>query len=344
MTRETAFEALEILSCCDQPLEIIFFGGEPLLELPLMRDMVSYARTLEEAGRGPFSFGFPTNGTLLTDKVIDFCRAEHIAVTLSMDGDEGASSGRITAGGNGSFRRVRKALADLRDAGLAFDVKMTVTPENAGAFSRSVSFLIEEGARIIDWSPALNLPWRRVDLAQYRKELFRTARQYVKHLRSPSPVELVELEADMSALGRGRAFGSGLCGAGTSYLAVGAGGEIYPCHAFFSGTRYVMGNLKEGISDKSFIFFNKLSSAHMRGCEPCGLGNVCRRCLAVNALAGSVLVVPGRSCSAAKIGLEVAGRALKEIAPGLGGENGGPAGERAKKGGNTGGRRDRADQ
>ena len=127
--------------------ELTFYGGEPLLELDLMRRAVEYA----EAGRRPderVTYWVVTNGTLITDEVSDFLAGYEFKILLSFDGVRAAQDFR----GEQSFEALDRVLNSLRERHpdyfrRAVEVSVTVPPPAVRFLADSVDYLLGRGVQ-----------------------------------------------------------------------------------------------------------------------------------------------------------------------------------------------------
>ena len=89
MSFEVGKKALDFLianSGNRRNLEVDFFGGEPLMNWQVVKDLVKYGREQEKLHNKKFRFTLTTNGVLLNDEVMEFCNKEMGNVVLSVDG------------------------------------------------------------------------------------------------------------------------------------------------------------------------------------------------------------------------------------------------------------------
>lgn len=136
MEWETAKRGIDFLweHSVDSPyVNIGFYGGEPLLEFPLIRKSVSYAKKLFDGKK--ITFSMTSNGTLLTDEIIDFLVQEDISLLISLDGPkEIHDRSRIFANGAGSFdivmQNIEKVKAKAPEYANQIGFSMVMDPSN----------------------------------------------------------------------------------------------------------------------------------------------------------------------------------------------------------------------
>ncbi len=259
MTAETACRALDFLvkkSGNRHNLEVDFFGGEPLMNMPAVYAAVQYGRTLEKVHNKQFRFTITTNALNLNEETIDFFNREMYNVVLSIDGRKSVHNQvRKTQGGKDSFDIVLKnALAFRSKRGDAqYYVRGTFTARNKD-FAADALALVDYGFDKISLEPVVlpdghPLAFRAEDLPMLCEQYEVLAKEYLKRRANPETwFSFFHFMVDMkhSPCLSKRYFS---CGAGTEYVAVAPSGDIYPCHQFVGNTAYKMGNLQEGKID-----------------------------------------------------------------------------------------------
>ncbi len=236
-------------------LEIDFFGGEPLLNLGVIEDTVSYGkrRALESGKR--INFTLTTNAVLLTRETVDFLNEENIAIILSLDGrPEINDANRITPAGKGSYHlvlpRIQMAVAQKPSS---YYVRGTFTKDNLD-FSQDLLHLIECGFDNISLEPAVGGANRfgitESELPRILEEYERLAEVILESYAKGRKINFFHFNIDFE---RGPCVAKRVtgCGAGVEYLAVTPQGEIYPCHQFVGNQDFVMGTVHEGLSNSS---------------------------------------------------------------------------------------------
>lgn len=235
-----------------EALEVDFFGGEPLLNFPVVQELVRYGREVEKKCGKRFSFTLTTNGVALTDEIIDFCNTEIFNVVLSLDGRKDIhDAARKLVNGEGSYDVVAEKLvkfAKSREArGLEYFVRGTYTAKNLD-FSKDVLAIADMGVRHISLEPVV-LP-RSHPLAITEEHLERIFAEYdelarlcLERMGTDDEFYFFHFHTDL-ADGPCLAKRVSGCGAGNEYIAVTPGGELYPCHQFVGDGRYKMGNIQ----------------------------------------------------------------------------------------------------
>ena len=256
MSFEVGKKALDFLirnSGARKNLEVDFFGGEPLLNWKVVKDLVAYGRSQEELYNKKFRFTLTTNGVLLNDEIMEFCNREMGNVVLSVDGrKEVHDHMRPFRKGAGSYDLVVpkfRKFADSRNQDRYY-VRGTFTHYNLD-FSRDVLHLADLGFRQISVEPVVapeteDYAIRREDLPKIMEEYDILACEMIRREKEGRGFQFFHFMIDLTGGPCVYKRLSG-CGSGTEYLAVTPWGDFYPCHQFVGEESYLMGNVDDGI-------------------------------------------------------------------------------------------------
>ena len=252
MSAEVGRRALDFLiehSGSRHNLEVDFFGGEPLMNFGVVKELVAYARTRERETGKRFRFTLTTNGMLIDDEVIDFCNREMSNVVLSLDGrKEIHDRYRVDYAGRGSWERVVPKFQRLVQArgGKNYYMRGTFTHQNPD-FVQDIRQMLDLGFTELSMEPVVCAPDDPSGLTAEDLEVVK--QQYE---------ELAELMLQRRAEGRPFTFYHYMldleggpciykrisgCGSGTEYMAVTPWGDLYPCHQFVGEERFRLGDI-----------------------------------------------------------------------------------------------------
>ena len=257
MSSETAKAAIDFLlkeSGSRKVLEVDFFGGEPLMNLGVVKETVYYAKA-EAAKRGKrFLFTTTTNGLLLDDDAIKFFNEEMENVVLSLDGrKEIHDAVRKTVIGKGSFDAVIGKIKEfVKSRGdKHYYVRGTFTAKNLD-FSKDVLFLADEGFDSLSMEPVVTdipeLQIREEHLPRIEKEYENLCEEYIKREEAGEGFNFFHFNVDLEG-GPCLSKRVSACGAGNEYFSVVPNGDVYPCHQFAGDPKWRMGNVFEGELD-----------------------------------------------------------------------------------------------
>ena len=259
-------------------LEVDFFGGEPLMNWQVVKELVEYGRSLEEPNNKKFRFTLTTNGVLLNDEIMEFAGREMANIVLSIDGRrEVHDRMRPFRGGQGSYDLIvpkfQKAAESRGQTG--YYVRGTFTRNNLD-FSEDVLHLADLGFRQISVEPVVAQPsdaWaiRESDLVKLKEEYDKLALEMIKRRREGRGFNFFHFMIDLEG---GPCVAKRLsgCGSGTEYLAVTPWGDLYPCHKFVGNEKFLMGNVEEGITREEIRDEFKCCNVYAK--------DKCRRCFA----------------------------------------------------------------
>ncbi|MDD2972639.1 MAG: thioether cross-link-forming SCIFF peptide maturase [Lachnospiraceae bacterium] len=234
-------------------LEVDFFGGEPLMNWQVVKDLVIYGRSLEEKHHKKFRFTLTTNGVLLNDEILEFANKEMSNIVLSIDGrKEVHNYMRPHRGGQGSYDEIVpkfKKVAKTREQ-MNYYVRGTFTRHNLD-FSEDVKHLADLGFKQISVEPVVadekeEYALRESDIPGLKDQYDKLAVELLKRHREGNGVNFFHFMIDLEG---GPCVAKRLsgCGSGTEYLAVTPWGDFYPCHQFVGQEEFLMGNVDEGI-------------------------------------------------------------------------------------------------
>lgn len=258
MSFEVGKKALDFLiqnSGSRRNLEVDFFGGEPLMNFQVVKDLVRYGREQEKIHNKNFRFTLTTNGVLLDDEIMEFANKEMSNVVLSIDGRKEINDYmRPSRNGKGSYELILpkfKKLAESRKQ-TNYYVRGTFTHNNLD-FSEDVIHLAEQGFKQISVEPVVSLPEepyaiKEEDIPFICEQYDKLANYMLEKKKEGKAFNFFHFMIDLSG---GPCVAKRLsgCGSGTEYLAVTPWGDLYPCHQFVGETDFLMGNVFEGIKN-----------------------------------------------------------------------------------------------
>ena len=331
MSYEVGKRALDFLvenSGTRHNLEVDFFGGEPLLNFEVVKQLVAYARSIEEKAGKHFRFTLTTNGMNLDDDVIDFANREMDNVVLSLDGRREVNDRfRKTAGGQGSFdiivpkfQKFIKARGDK-----SYYMRGTFTHLNPD-FTKDIQTMLDLGFDELSMEPVVCPPTDSYALTEEDKKIVfkeyeKLADMMIEREKQGKPFTFYHYMLDLEGGPCIYKRISG-CGSGTEYLAVTPAGELYPCHQFVGNKDYLMGDIWQGVTrtdtrDK----FKRCNAYSRKECDDCWARLYCSGGCAANAYnaTGDVNGVYAYGCDLFKKRIECAvmlqvARAMREDA------------------------------
>ncbi len=258
LSAETGKKALDWLvshSGNRRNLEVDFFGGEPLMNFGVIKEVVAYGRELEKKHGKVFKFTTTTNAVLMNDEIMDFLNREMDNVVISIDGRRDVHDRmRPTPNGKGSYDLIIEKAKEFakRRGQQRYYLRGTFTRYNLD-FSEDVFHLADMGFEQLSIEPVVtdeshDYAIRESDLPQVYDEYERLARKYVAYRRDGKWFNFFHFMVDLTG---GPCLKKRLtgCGAGNEYVAVTAEGDIYPCHQFVGREGMRMGSVLDGSFD-----------------------------------------------------------------------------------------------
>ena len=258
MSFEVGKRALDFLienSGTRKNLEVDFFGGEPLMNFQVVKDLVAYARSIEQEPGKRFRFTLTTNGVLVDDEVIQWANKECSNVVLSLDGrKELHDRFRVDYAGNGSWEKIVPKFQKFVQArgGKDYYMRGTFTHNNPD-FLKDIQQMLDLGFTELSMEPVVcaagdpsalteeDLP---IVMEQYEK----LAELMLERDREGRPFTFYHYMIDLTGGPCIYKRISG-CGSGTEYMAVTPWGDLYPCHQFVGEERFRLGNIWDGVTN-----------------------------------------------------------------------------------------------
>ena len=310
MSFEVGKKALDFLianSGNRRNLEVDFFGGEPLMNWQVVKDLVAYGREQEKLHDKKFRFTLTTNGVLLNDEVMEFCNREMGNVVLSIDGrKEVHDKMRPFRKGAGSYDLIVPKFQQFAESRHQdkYYVRGTFTHYNLD-FSEDVLHLADLGFKQISVEPVVAEPKepyaiRGEDLPKLFEEDDKLAVEMIRRHKSGEDFNFFHFMIDLEG---GPCVAKRLsgCGSGTEYLAVTPWGDFYPCHQFVGNEKFLLGNVDEGILNTDIRDEFKCCNVYAKEkCRKCFARFYCSGGCAANAYNFS-----GDICGAYDIGCEL---------------------------------------
>lgn len=256
MSFEVGKKALDFLianSGARRNLEVDFFGGEPLMNWEVVKQLVKYGREQEKIHNKNFRFTMTTNGVLVNDEVIEFCNKEMSNVVMSLDGrKEVHDHMRPFRKGAGSYDLIVPKFqkwAESRHQDKYY-ARGTFTHHNLD-FSKDVLHMADLGFEQISVEPVVapaeeDYAIKPEDLPKIFEEYDLLAKEMIKRNKAGNGFNFFHFMIDLTGGPCVYKRLSG-CGSGTEYLAVTPWGDLYPCHQFVGEEKFILGNVDEGI-------------------------------------------------------------------------------------------------
>lgn len=283
MALDTGRKAIDFLiarSGGRKHLEVDFFGGEPLLNFDVLKELVDYCRKRGDNACKEFSFTLTTNAVLLDEEVTRYLNDQNINVVLSLDGRrEVHDAMRLTPGGKGSYDmvlpRIKSFLKSRVDLSAGNNsaytiIRGTYTRHNLD-FCSDVLHLADLGFEHLSVEPVVATEEavcaiRDDDLPLLYREYERLTRELLQRRQAGKQVNFFHFNIDLDG---GPCLPKRLCGcgAGHEYMAVAPNGDLYPCHQFVGRSGYLIGNVAGKVFNTELM--DTFRMAHVYNKEEC---------------------------------------------------------------------------
>ena len=258
MSLEVGKRALDFLienSAGRRNLEVDFFGGEPMMNFDMVKELVAYAREREKEAKKNFRFTFTTNGVLIDDDMIDFVNREMSNVVLSLDGrKEVHDRYRVDYAGNGSWEKIVPKFQKLVEVrgNKNYYMRGTFTHANPD-FLKDIEEMLRLGFTELSMEPVVCAPedpsaLTEEDMPIVFEQYEKLAELMLARHREGRPFTFYHYMIDLKGGPCIYKRVSG-CGSGTEYMAVTPWGDLYPCHQFVGEEKFKLGNIWDGVDN-----------------------------------------------------------------------------------------------
>lgn len=271
-------------------LEVDFFGGEPLMNWDVVKELVKYARSQEGPCHKNFRFTLTTNGMLIDDDVIDFANKEMSNVVLSLDGRKEIHDRlRVDYAGNGSYDRIVPKFQELVKSrgGKNYYMRGTFTHTNPD-FTKDIFHMADLGFTELSMEPVVASPndpaaLTASDIEIVKEQYEILAKEMLRREKEGRPITFYHYMLDLT---EGPCIYKRIsgCGSGTEYMAVTPWGDLYPCHQFVGDEKYKLGDIWNGVTNDSLREQFRSCNAYSRSeCNDCWAKFYCSGGCAANA-------------------------------------------------------------
>lgn len=276
---ETAKQAVDFLfekSGEKKDISIAFFGGEPLLNFPLICEIVDYCKYRNKEFNKNITYATTTNGTLLTDKITEFLISNKFSITISIDGNkESHNINRFFENGAGSYDKVIDKTRNLIK-GIPVSARATITKTNLNLV-QNFHDLYEKGFKRVNMAPCSEM----LDdndytlMADNYSEMIEEFDKLLKNKQFDKAKAMGGVIQKLSKIDGG-GIRNRFCGSITKGLAVDVNGNIYPCHRFVGTTDFKIGDVFNGFDeDKYSKIINDTYASEHEDCSNCWAVNLC---------------------------------------------------------------------
>ena len=324
MSADTMRKAVDLALSQPTPhLDVAFFGGEPLLELDLLKETSEY---VDEAisrlppPRPTHRILLNTNGTLFDDESLDWLAPPRVAtVFVSLDGPRDVHNRyRVDAAGRGSFDRVMKGLEMLRDRGIAFQLLGVVSVDTAPRLAETAKLLLSQRARKATLSINYRDEWTEESCAALRQGLADAGDVWMRMFRNGTPFPFDPFHTKILTHLKGGIPCPSRCLLGGHEFTVVPSGRIYPCAQMVgedSRHDLLIGHVDTGLERERMAELQALKDRVEQTCAPCAMKDRCQSHCGCRhlALSGTLGEITATLCETETAVIEAADRVAETL-------------------------------
>lgn len=275
MSFDVACKAIRFFSKKDKPLHIAFFGGEPLLNFELIKNVVEWCKTEESA----YSFSLTTNAVLLNPQHMDFFTKNKFAIKVSYDGKSLQSVQRthntqLTGRIENKLQKFEADLLKLR----SFQLRSTISRAHIDSFAINLLNTLNSFQYRIQYARVSSNHKRELFTLEDAKKLSALLEEVVEHWIDEKDWNTLLRIGNFKSMIRKLHYGQEepFCGAGINYLSVSTRGRFYLCHRFTEDEEECFGDVENGINEEKFRYIQSLRGRLKEPCSSCWMRNLCQ--------------------------------------------------------------------
>jgi uncharacterized protein len=287
----------------ENPLILSFFGGEPLINDTVLKDMVKFGRELSPHYNKDIIFSLTTNGTLINEEILDFLEEYKISILFSIDGDKETNDmHRIFKDGRSSSSLIIEKARAVLDRFPNTAARMTIVDKNLDLLANNIKFLHELGFKFISPCPAPETLHDHKQWVEFDRQCRLAADYVIDCALQDNYLHLHFLDNGIDQIIHQRDVEVS-CGAGKTFVGIDVNGGIYPCHRFVSYalnevSPFRLGDVYRGIDPVKSLPFRRYNRKNILGCytrcSDCPAKDFCAGgCIALNQeITGNFLMPP----------------------------------------------------
>lgn len=284
-TRAVDFSLAEARRQQADHLEIVFFGGEPLMRLQQLCDVAD--QFLERAEGLRLSFKLSTNGLLLNETTRRALAKRKVYVSVSLDGDPATQEQqRPTPNGRPYADQLAQMIPEWLEWNPCMNVTTVVTPAVADRLDQSVGWLVRQGFSYISIALDFSADWSAASMGRLEKSLNRLAETYVRWHRDGRKVFVSCFDSRIQSHIRSNETQCA-CSFGLREFSIAPSGRLYPCVQFvgddIGDSQYRIGDILTGFDETSRHSLHRQAKGEKSECGDCSLSGRCSKwCACIN--------------------------------------------------------------
>lgn len=282
MSLDTAREIVNFAMDITPPgrkIDFSFFGGEPLLRFDSIKEITDYIHEKARDARKPISLSVTSNGTLLTEVILDFFREQSVDLCISIDGPAHVHNlNRCYKDGRGSFEDVVRNLCLAQKRLGRLQVNAVYGPDTIGFLPETVSFFSQLDVHSIHLNPNISAFCGENTYFKLRETYMQIAKHYIQSYQQGQEIAINLIDGKIILLLKGGYEDADKCGMGETEWGFAPSGNIYPCERFIgedNNPSLCLGNIHTGLDQTNLCSILKHRRNHDEKCRTCDLQKYC---------------------------------------------------------------------
>lgn len=299
LNEDKLIDILQFIFKYDKSPKILidFMGGEPLLKKELIYKALEYiAANYPER---EVKYYMTTNCSMMDDSFIELMKNSVFTARLSFDGcKEAHDLNRITKNGESYHDKILKNILKVRDRGIPYSIRMTITENTIPYIYNNIVFLHEHGLDSICMIPDVNMKFSEESLGEFKRQVELVADYYIQEYDMERKFSVDQFDGKIFSMlcDYGNCFC--MCDAGVGSFKILPDGNIYPCGFLTNDEKFIIGNIKDGIDvNCAKKLANSLYNNHDKKCEECNIKDFCHgmKCGYMNYIRTGSINIPADS-------------------------------------------------
>jgi len=263
----------------EKRVEFCYFGGEPMMCFDLIQDITNYIHLKQAGDQRQVRISITSNGTILSQTILDFLQSEKIDLCISLDGPAHIhDKNRRYPNGKGSFSCVEKNLRKYLMQLDSVQVNSVYSPDTVAYLPDTVDYLIQLGVPVIHLNPDICATWTKQSILDFRKALTRISTLYIGCYQRGREIAINLLDSKMILFLKGGYAAEDKCGMGETEWGFAPSGNVYPCERFIGDDRKTdmcIGNIHTGLDQRRRCLILAQRGNRNEACVSCDLKEYC---------------------------------------------------------------------
>jgi uncharacterized protein len=262
-----------------EKIEILFTGGEPLIEFELLKQVTSLIKKLSSFQDRDVKLSLITNGTIFSEEIKKFLLDNNFSLCISCDGPAFIHDVmRHFQYNRGSSYLVEQTLKEAVNIFSNISVQATYHPATFRNLHYVIEYLISIGVKNIYLNPDFTAHWTKKDADLLPVIYHKIANWYLNYAQKNESIYINLINKKLEIIQQGGYMTSDKCSPGSSGMAFSPSGDIYPCDRFItdsSNNENSIGNIYEGLFQERINQKETTGFDFQEKCIFCDFKNLC---------------------------------------------------------------------